>query len=72
MNKMLNRHKQRQVEYLFMIDAFDILGTFQEWLFNRLMQNNLKVTLVVNKLDVLNKEYLNESSMHGAVRNRLK
>lgn len=29
MSKILNRHKDRPVEYLFMVDAFDILGTFQ-------------------------------------------
>lgn len=72
LNKVFNRHKGQEVEYFYMVDALDILGTFQEWLFKRLIQNQLQVTLVVNKIDVMHKDYLNESALHNAIKLKLK
>lgn len=72
MNKMLNRHKDYKVEYFLMVDAYDILGTFQEWLLKRLLENKLHISIIVNKIDVINKEYISETALHAAVRKRLK
>jgi hypothetical protein len=57
LNKMLNRHKSTKdgVEYLFLIDAFDVLGTFQKWLFKRMLSEGLQISIIVNKIDVINK-----------------
>ena len=38
LSKVFNRHKDRTVEYFFVVDIFDVLGTFQEWLFSKLVQ----------------------------------
>lgn len=71
---MLNRHKSTKdgVEYLFLIDAFDVLGTFQKWLFKRMLSEGLQISIIVNKIDVINKQYLNQNAIRHSVRERLR
>lgn len=32
MRKILNKHKEN-IEYFYVVDVFDMLGTFQDWIF---------------------------------------
>ena len=38
MSKVLHKHKNTQTHYLLMIDIFDISGSFQKYLFDRLIE----------------------------------
>lgn len=49
-----------------------MLGTFQEWLFRRLVEEKVEITIVVNKIDVMNREYLNEGAMRDSLKGRLR
>jgi ribosome biogenesis GTPase A len=59
MNKIFKKHKSLPVTYLYVIDILDIAGSFKKYVFNRLVDQQSQIFIVVNKLDIANEKYLN-------------
>ena len=50
-----------------------MLGTFQPWLFKRLIEQKQthRITLIVNKIDLVNKKYLNEEAVRKVIKEQM-
>lgn len=69
MSKVFKKHKEAPVIYLYVVDILDIAGSLQKYVFDRLIDRQVELAIVVNKLDIANEKYLNKHLVMQAVRN---
>lgn len=71
MDKVFKKHKDLPVIYLYVVDILDIAGSFQKYVFDRLLNQKPEFVVVVNKLDIANEKYLNKHLILQTIRNRM-
>ena len=54
MNKLFKKHKNSPIFYIYLIDVMDIAGSLKEYVFNRLLEEDVEFCVVINKLDIIN------------------
>lgn len=60
MNKVFKKHKDVPVVYLYVVDILDVAGSFQKYVFDRLIDQKSETVVILNKLDIANEKYLNK------------
>jgi len=68
MNKIFTKHKSSQALYLYIIDVLDLAGTLQKYVLDRLLDQRVTFAIVVNKVDIINRRYLNRNKIMDVVR----
>ena len=71
MDRVTKKHKELPAIYLYVVDILDIAGSFQKYLFDRLLNQKADFVVVVNKLDIANEKYLNKHLILQTIRNRM-
>ena len=75
LNKIFNRHRNNQkigTHFFLVVDVLDLLGTMADNLIHRLLSEKLTFSIIVNKSDLINKKYLNETAIRQAIKKNLK
>ena len=54
MNKVFKKHKDIPVVYLYVVDILDVAGSFQKYVFDRLINEKSETIVILNKLDIAN------------------
>jgi hypothetical protein len=69
MRKIFNKHRGNpHVEYFYVLDVLDLLGSLQEWLLGKLLVEGVPFSIVINKIDIINGKYLNQTNIHAVIR----
>ena len=63
MTKIFKKHTNSPTFYLYLVDVMDIAGSLKEYVFNRLLEEDVEFCVVINKLDIVNEKYLNRHAI---------
>lgn len=68
MSKVFKKHKDVPVVYIYVVDILDIAGSFQKYVFDRLLNEKSETIVTLNKLDIANEKYLNKHLILQSIR----